>query len=72
MSFEIAFVLEPAGLSATDLVVQVRARPRGAFRLMTPLVARTLPKTSERITSQMVALVEASTEAALPSLRLTR
>lgn len=58
MTFEIAFVLEPTDGSATDLTVQVRMQPKGAFRLLTPLMARSLPKTSERITSQMVALVE--------------
>lgn len=36
----------------------VRAQPKGAFRLLTPLIGRSLPKTSERITSQMVAFVE--------------
>jgi hypothetical protein len=36
-----------------------RSAPRrGVFRLFTPFVARNLPKTIERITSQMVALVE--------------
>ncbi len=57
MAFEIAFALEPAGEGGSDLSVQVRAQPQGVFRLMTPLVARNLSKTSERITSQMVALV---------------
>lgn len=58
MAFEIAFVLEPAGESGSDLSVQIRAQPKGVFRLMTPLVARNLPRTSERITTQMVAVVE--------------
>jgi hypothetical protein len=58
MAFEIAFRLEPSGEAASDLTVQVRAQPKGVFRLLTPLIARSLPKTSERITSQMVALVE--------------
>ena len=60
MAFEITFVLEPAGAGGSDLSVQIRAQPKGAFRLMTPLVARNLPKTSERITSQMVAFVESA------------
>lgn len=60
MAFEIAFVLEPAGDAASDLTVQIRAQPKGIFRLLTPLVARSLPKTSERITSKMVAVVEAA------------
>jgi hypothetical protein len=58
LGFEIAFVLEPAGQSATDLAVRVRAQPKGVFRLMTPLFARSLPKKSERLTSQMVHVVE--------------
>lgn len=58
MEFEIAFLLEPSGEAASDLTVQIRAQPKGAFRLLTPLIARSLPKTSERITSQMVAFVE--------------
>ncbi|MGH2456716.1 MAG: SRPBCC family protein [Candidatus Limnocylindria bacterium] len=58
MAFEIAFALEPVGEGGSELAVQIRAQPKGAFRLMTPLVARNLPRTSERITSQMVALVE--------------
>lgn len=58
MTFEIAFVLEPAGPAETDLTVKVRAQPKGAFRLLTPFIARTLPKTSERITGQMVELIE--------------
>jgi hypothetical protein len=57
MAFEIAFVLEPAGEGGSDLSVQIRAQPKGVFGLMTPLVARNLPRTSERITSQMVALL---------------
>lgn len=59
MDFDIAFLLAPAADGNSDLVVQVRATPKGVFRLFTPLVARNLPKTSERITSQMVDLVEA-------------
>lgn len=58
MDFDIAFLLAPAADGNSDLVVQIRATPKGMFRLLTPLVARHLPKTSERITSQMVALVE--------------
>lgn len=58
MDFDIAFVLAPAADRHSDLVVQIRAQPKGVFRLFTPLVARSLPKTSERITSQMVTVVE--------------
>jgi hypothetical protein len=58
MDFAIAFLLAPAAGGNSDLVVQIHATPKGVFRLFTPLVARNLPKTSERITSQMVALVE--------------
>jgi hypothetical protein len=58
MSFEIAFLLEPSGEAGSDLTVQIRAHPKGAFRLLTPLIGWSLPKTSERITSQMVAFVE--------------
>ena len=58
MAFEIAFRLEPSGEAASDLTIRVQAQPKGAFRLLTPLIARSLPKTSERITSQMVAFVE--------------
>jgi hypothetical protein len=58
MDFDIAFFLAPAADGNSDLVVKIRATPKGVFRLLTPIVARNLPKTSERITSQMVALVE--------------
>jgi len=59
MLFEIAFELHDAGPSVTDLAVHVRMEPRGAFRLMSPLVAFNLPRTSERITRSLVALIEA-------------
>lgn len=59
MLFELALELQAAGPSATDLSVHVRMDPRGAFRLMSPLLAFNLPRTSERITRSMVALVEA-------------
>jgi hypothetical protein len=58
MDFDIAFVLAPAAEGDSDLVVQIRAKPKGMFRLFTPVVARNLPKTSERVASQMVAVVE--------------
>lgn len=58
MAFEIAFLLEPSGETGSNLTVQIRAQPKGAFRLLTPLIGRSLPRTSERITSQMVAFVE--------------
>lgn len=58
MVFEIAFLLEASGEAGSDLTVQIRAQPKGAFRLLTPVIGRSLPKTSERITSQMVAFVE--------------
>ena len=58
MDFEIEFLLVPSGEAGTDLTVQVQVQPKGAFRLLTPLIGRSLPKTSERITSQMVAFVE--------------
>ncbi len=59
MLFEHAFELQDAGPSATDLAVHVRMEPRGAFRLMSPLVAFNLPRTSERITRSLVDLIEA-------------
>ena len=59
MLFEIAFELEAAGATATDLAVRVRMDPRGAFRIMSPVLAMNLPRTSERITRSMVGLVEA-------------
>ena len=63
MTFEIAFMLEPADASTTDLTVQVRVQPKGAFRLLTPLMARSLPKTGDRITGQMVTFVEGQVRA---------
>ena len=59
MLFEIAFELQEARPSETDLAVHVRLEPRGAFRLMAPLLALNLPRTSERITRSMVDLIEA-------------
>ncbi len=59
MLFEIAFELGERGPAETDLAVHVRMEPRGAFRLMSPLLAMNLPRTSERITRSMVSLIEA-------------
>jgi hypothetical protein len=44
MDFAIAFVLAPAAEGNSDLVVQIRAQPKGVFRLFTRLVARNLPR----------------------------
>jgi hypothetical protein len=62
MGFELAFLLSPASTETTDLDVHVRMQPRGALRLLTPLLARSLPKRTERITSDMVRFVESQPE----------
>lgn len=58
MGFTLRFTLAPAGDSATDLTVDVDMAPRGVLRLISPLIALQLPGRTDRITRQMVALVE--------------
>ena len=58
MGFTLRFALAPLGDSATDLTVDVDMAPRGLLRLLTPLIALQLPRRTDRITRQMIALVE--------------
>lgn len=58
MLFELGFDLRAAGVAATDLTVHVRAEPRNALRLLSPLIALQLPRRSDRITRRLVELVE--------------
>jgi hypothetical protein len=58
MLFELEFALESAG-SGTDLTSTVQMQPRGAMRLMSPLIRLRMRSTSERLTAAMVRLVEA-------------
>ena len=60
MLFELSFDLAAADSSATDLTVHVRMEPKGAIRLLSPLLALQLPRRTDRITRQMIELVEAS------------
>lgn len=59
MLFELGMDLREAGASATDLTVHVRMEPKGALRLLSPLLALQLPRRSDRITRQMIGVVEA-------------
>lgn len=65
--FELGFDLRAAGASATDLTVHVRMEPKGALRLLSPLLALQLPRRSERITRRMIDLVEARPSASVAS-----
>jgi len=58
MGFTLRLALAPVGDSATDLTVDVDMAPRGVLRLVTPLIALQLPGRTDRITRQMIALVE--------------
>jgi hypothetical protein len=61
MGFDLAFELAPAGHSGTTLTVDVRMSPRGLLKLATPLLALELPRRTDRISRQMIDLVEGRT-----------
>lgn len=58
LSFHIAFTLTPTGPDSCECRVAVRARPRGALRLMTPLIRARMPRTGDRLTRQMAHVIE--------------
>lgn len=60
MDFRIAFDLTPAGPTSCVLRVDVRMRPKGATRLMTPLFKLGIHRRSERITARMCDVVIAT------------
>jgi len=58
MSFAIRFEVAPSGGSTTDLTVDVRVGLKGAFKLATPLFMLQLPRQTDRISNQAIALIE--------------
>ncbi|WP_460792168.1 SRPBCC family protein [Nocardioides maradonensis] len=60
MDFRIVFDLTPTGPTSCVLRVDVRMRPKGATRLMTPLLALGIHRRSERITARMCDVVIAT------------
>lgn len=58
MTFALRFEVAPAGASATDLTVDVRVGLKGALKLATPMFALQLPRRTDRITNQTIALIE--------------
>jgi hypothetical protein len=63
MSFALRFELAPVGRSATDLTVDVRIGLKGLFRLATPLFMLQLPRQTDRITTEAIALIEGRSSA---------
>jgi len=58
MSFALRFELAPAGTDASDLTIDVRIGLKGALKLAMPLFMLQLPGRTDRITREMIALVE--------------
>jgi hypothetical protein len=63
MHFRLSFEVVPAGPSACDVHVHVEAVPHGPVRLMAPVMRRAFPARTQRITAQMVRVLEADTPA---------
>jgi hypothetical protein len=63
MSFAMRFDLVPAGTDATDLTVDVRIELKGPMRLATPLFLLRLPRQTDRITGEAIALIEGRSSA---------
>jgi len=59
MLFELEFALAPAA-NGTDFTVSVHIEPRGALRLLGPILGIQLRRTSHRLTDEMIRLVEAA------------
>lgn len=58
MGFTLSFELTPINDTTCELVVDVAADPKGALRLMEPVVRRVFPRRSRRITDAMIAVIE--------------
>jgi hypothetical protein len=61
LGFSIGFPLTPVGPTGCACDVAVQAQPRGALRLMAPLIRLRMPKTRRRLTQQMVRVIENAT-----------
>lgn len=69
MLFELSFDLRAASNATTDLTVRVRMVPKGMLRLLSPLLALQLPRRTDRITGQMIELIEGRSSATASSLQ---
>ena len=58
MDFWIAFDFEDTALGASTITVTVRMTPRGALRLLTPLLRLGAPRRSARIVGRTVEVIE--------------
>lgn len=60
MDFRLRFALTPVGAGTCEITVEVAAQPKGALRLLEPLMRLGFPRRSRRITDAMSAIVEAT------------
>ena len=63
LDFMLRFELRPIDDATCDLTVDVSAQPKGALRLMEPLMRLGFGRRSRRITQAMVAVIEATVPA---------
>ncbi|HEU5003250.1 MAG TPA: SRPBCC family protein [Actinomycetota bacterium] len=60
LGFALRFRVAPVATDRCELTVDVSAEPKGALRLMAPMLRLGFPKRCQRITDSMIQLVEAS------------
>lgn len=60
LDFRLRFDLMPIDDATCDLTVDVTAQPRGALRLLEPIMRLGFPKRSRRITDAMVDVIEST------------
>jgi hypothetical protein len=60
LAFTLRFELTPVTDETCELTVDVAAQPKGALRLMTPLLRLGFPSRSRRITDAMIGVIEAT------------
>ncbi|MGN6474863.1 MAG: SRPBCC family protein [Mycobacteriales bacterium] len=58
LGFTLRFALSPLTGDTCQLTVEVAAEPKGALRLMQPMMRLAFPSRSRRITEAMVAVIE--------------
>lgn len=58
LDFALRFELAPIDRASCELMVDVTAQPKGALRLITPLMRLGFPRRSARITDTMIAVIE--------------
>jgi hypothetical protein len=63
LGFTLRFELDPVDATACRLTVDVAAHPRGALRLMEPVMRLAFPARSRRITDAMIGVIESNVPA---------